>query len=200
MVLVMQIIRIIWANLTHAQYVVIRYNQSLFSPVSRGKMRGKLLIAFLCIDLSAAFTPYRGLFGRLKLKLKSAEPDDDSDSISSFIIRKNTEADLDAGEQDALSDPKEAEGQSRVFDRLVDYPCTFQIKVIGLRQGQFTTDMVDIISRVTSKPSEEIKFSIRKSSAEKYISVSIDAPVASADMLYECYEALEKDPRVKFKF
>ena len=60
--------------------------------------------------------------------------------------------------------------------------------------------MVDCVSSVTGVPSADIKSSVRITNSKKYISVTIQAPVKNADMLYEVYEVLSKDPRVKFKF
>jgi hypothetical protein len=34
----------------------------------------------------------------------------------------------------------------------------------------------------------------------KWASVTVKAPVESSKMLYELYENIDKDPRVKFKF
>lgn len=113
----------------------------------------------------------------------------------------------------------EATGPQALRD-LVEYPCEFVIKVIGLRevqfevlmpcgtalltinplsQNEFARDMVAIISRVTGVEPSSIFFSTRPGSGNKYISVSIHAPVASADILYECYAELSRDPRVKYK-
>lgn len=93
---------------------------------------------------------------------------------------------------------KTGETESRVFERLVDYPCEFQLKVIGRKEGEFEADMIKIISQVTGVEAEVIKFTSRDT--PKYLSVSIQAPVANAEMLYECYDALGEDSRVKAAF
>jgi len=49
----------------------------------------------------------------------------------------------------------------RVFETHVNYPCDFQIKVIGKNEGQFAEDILDIVSRVTGAESEEIRYSFR---------------------------------------
>jgi putative lipoic acid-binding regulatory protein len=43
-------------------------------------------------------------------------------------------------------------------------------------------------------------YSSRDTSSGKYRSLTIHAPVKSADQLYEIYEKVDLDPRVKFKF
>ena len=136
--------------------------------------------------------------------------DGDSDSVSGFI-RANSSTAAEgtsvrtppaalAPASDPNVEPAASSAEGSVFDRMLDYPTTFQIKVIGLSQGHFASDMIDICSRVTGVPSEDIKFSLRDTKTKKYRSVTIDVPVESAAMLYACYEALSKDPRVKFKF
>jgi putative lipoic acid-binding regulatory protein len=97
-------------------------------------------------------------------------------------------------------DSSDEEQSTRVFEKLVDYPCNFQVKVIGLKQGHFTTDIIDIVARVCGVASDQIKFTLRPSRSEKYLSISVECPVQNADMLYEVYGELDKDPRVKFKF
>jgi|AntAceMinimDraft_1070359.scaffolds.fasta_scaffold185426_1 hypothetical protein len=123
----------------------------------------------------------------------STSSDGESD-VSGFIRRPFIRIDADAA---AGGEPKK---ETRVFEELVKYPCNFQIKVIGLKQGHFTSDMIDIVARVCAVASNQIPFTLRPSKANKYLSISIDCPVTSADMLYEVYGELEKDPRVKFKF
>lgn len=44
-----------------------------------------------------------------------------------------------------LGMPSRKEGQ-RVFEYLVNYPCEFEIKVIGLNQGNFADDIAATIS------------------------------------------------------
>lgn len=136
--------------------------------------------------------------------------DGDSNSISSFmrgvgnssnasdtsvtVAASLTDVSPDVSSKDVLN------ASGSVFDRMVSYPCKFQIKVIGLSQGHFASDMLDIVSRVTGVSSESIDFKLRDTKTGKYRSITIDVPVQNAAMLYECYEALSKDPRVKFKF
>ena len=84
-----------------------------------------------------------------------------------------------------------------MFEKLVDYPCEFTIKVIGFDDETFATDMCRYIAGVVNKPAESIAFSKNDSKQKTYTSVTIKAPVASADELYECYAVLRQDPRVK---
>ena len=86
---------------------------------------------------------------------------------------------------------------AKVFEKLVEYPCEFTIKVIGFDDDTFAADMCRYIAGVVDKPAESIAFSKNDSKQKTYTSVTIKAPVASADELYQCYAVLRQDPRVK---
>ena len=86
---------------------------------------------------------------------------------------------------------------AKVFEKLVDYPCEFTIKVIGFDDDTFSADMVRYIAGVVDKPADSIEFSKNDSKQKTYTSVTIKAPVASAEELYQCYAVLRQDPRVK---
>lgn len=86
---------------------------------------------------------------------------------------------------------------AKVFEKLVEYPADFLIKVIGIDDATFSSDMVNNIAGVVQKPAADIPFSINASKKKTYTSVSITAPVASAEELYQCYAVLRQDPRVK---
>lgn len=85
----------------------------------------------------------------------------------------------------------------KVFDALVEYPCSFDIKIIGRKDDTFVDDMVASIARVTKTPATELQHRTNPSSKGTFISVTISAPVDDAKMLYECYAVLRNDPRVR---
>lgn len=88
--------------------------------------------------------------------------------------------------------------QKRVFEALVEYPCEFTMKIVGLNEGAFAAEIVDIVAESCEVASADVKHSERRNG--KYISVTVKAPVQSAEMLYSLYESVDRDPRVKFKF
>ena len=89
--------------------------------------------------------------------------------------------------------------KSRVFEALVDYPCLFTLKIVGANDGSFVTDMLSIVATTC-----EVEFAVELEHTVKvngkWTSVTVKAPVKSATMLYELYENVDQDPRVKFKF
>jgi len=88
--------------------------------------------------------------------------------------------------------------KSRVFEALIDYPSVFKMKIIGKNESSFAKEMVEIVADSCSVASEEITYSERANG--KWLSVTVHAPVESAEMLYALYENVDRDPRVKFKF
>ena len=104
---------------------------------------------------------------------------------------------LDNSQDDPIARFERENDGAKVFEKLVEYPCEFTIKVIGFDDETFASDMRRYIAGVVDKPAESIAFSKNDSKQKTYTSVTIKAPVASADELYQCYAVLRQDPRVK---
>jgi putative lipoic acid-binding regulatory protein len=88
--------------------------------------------------------------------------------------------------------------KSRVFEALVDYPCDFTMKIVGMKEGSFVEEMVALVAEACETEPSNVPYSTR--AVGKWTSISVNAPVKSADMLYALYEKVDLDPRVKFKF
>lgn len=86
----------------------------------------------------------------------------------------------------------------RVFDELVDFPCVFTFKVIGMAQGDFMGDIVDSVALALETDKKYLKTTFRDRG--KYRSITLKAPVNTASQIYDVYAAIDRDPRVKFKF
>ena len=80
---------------------------------------------------------------------------------------------------------------------LIDFPCTFPIKVMGETHEQFSATMVTIIQTVVPTFTAEHVMT-RASSAGKYISLTCSVEVASQDQLDDIYRLLSAHPLVKF--
>lgn len=120
-----------------------------------------------------------------------------SSAVRMDIIERNaTSSEEQVTPEEQLS--AEQEQQLGVFERLVEYPCEFEMKVIGVRQGDFHLDMVEAVGRVTETSVDTIRYTTRDKG--KYRSVTIFAPVRDARQLLDCYAAFDRDPRVRFKF
>lgn len=88
--------------------------------------------------------------------------------------------------------------KSRVFEALIDYPSVFKIKIIGRNESSFASEMVQLVADSCQVDVEKVEFSERVNG--KWLSLTVHAPVESAEMVYSLYENVDKDPRVKFKF
>jgi len=72
------------------------------------------------------------------------------------------------------------------------------MKIIGDPSGDFASQIVQVVAQTCEVSFEAVSYSERKYG--KWISVTVEAPVINAEMLYRIYENVDKDPRVKFKF
>ncbi len=88
--------------------------------------------------------------------------------------------------------------KSRVFEALVDYPSVFTMKIVGANEGTFVPEMVALVADACETEVTNVKHTTKVMG--KWVSVTVKAPVQSAEMLYSLYEKVDLDPRVKFKF
>lgn len=125
-----------------------------------------------------------------------------SSSKSSFVGIGKPLNDVNNPEYDdqgyTLYANEETGEKQRVFEALIDYPCEFKLKIIGLNEGTFAQEMVQVVADCCEVECSNVKYTERKNG--KWTSVTVFAPVANAEMLYTLYENVDRDPRVKFKF
>mmetsp|Transcript_14511 Transcript_14511/g.31450 ORF Transcript_14511/g.31450 Transcript_14511/m.31450 type:complete len:287 (+) Transcript_14511:118-978(+) len=88
--------------------------------------------------------------------------------------------------------------KKRVFEALVEYPCRFTMKIVGANEGAFAAEMVQVVAESCKVDVKDVENSVKVNG--KWTSVTVKAPVKSAEMLYSLYENIDRDPRVKFKF
>lgn len=89
--------------------------------------------------------------------------------------------------------------KSRVFEALVEYPCEFTMKIVGANEGLFVEEILQVVAE-SCRVEDVGRIQHKTRTMGKWTSVTVYAPVQSAEMLYELYENVDKDPRVKFKF
>ena len=80
---------------------------------------------------------------------------------------------------------------------LIEFPCTFPIKVMGESQEDFATTMVAAIQLILPEFSAE-HMEMRASSGGKYISLTCRVYVMSQQQLDDVYRMLTAHPLVKF--
>ncbi|CAM9355521.1 unnamed protein product [Hapterophycus canaliculatus] len=119
-----------------------------------------------------------------------------SKTVGKMVLRPDWERE---GRVYGLRMPPERTAE-RAFEYLVDYPCEFEIKVIGINEGSFADDIAATVSAVCEVETSDVRYTVRDTTSGRYQSITVHAPVKNATMLYKCYELIDEDPRVKFKF
>lgn len=82
-------------------------------------------------------------------------------------------------------------------DTLIDFPCDFPIKIIGIVNEEFTSIIVGIIQKHLPK-FDAHKIEMKGSSGGKYISLTCTVHVVSKNQLDDLYRELSSHPMTKF--
>lgn len=67
-----------------------------------------------------------------------------------------------------------------------------------MAQGDFVNDIVDSVASALEMDRKFLKTSFRDRG--KYRSITVEAPVNTSAQIFDVYAAIDRDPRVKFKF
>merc|ERR1712087_465619 len=96
----------------------------------------------------------------------------------------------------AAQEPPNLDG-SGSFRSLVEYPCELSVKIIGVNEGAFVSDMRSLCAGITGQ--EEELVGVRWRDKGNFRSITLQLCFKDADMVYAVYAAIDQDPRVKFK-
>jgi len=81
-------------------------------------------------------------------------------------------------------------------DNLLQFPCEFPVKVMGLRHERFVHNILEVVQRyVPDFPPEQVE--MRPSSGGKYLSITCNIWAVSQDQVNLLYTALKAHPDVK---
>jgi putative lipoic acid-binding regulatory protein len=81
-------------------------------------------------------------------------------------------------------------------DSLIEYPCDFPIKIMGVMQDAFAQTMVDVVS--SHDPEFHAgKLEMRPSTKGNYLSLTVTVRATSREQLDNLYRALSSHPTVK---
>jgi putative lipoic acid-binding regulatory protein len=185
-------------------------------------------------------------------KLPSSQGDNNNANILTALIKKKREQaqqrqenrlsknDINNLQYDdkgyTLYSNEDTGEKTRVFDALVQYPCDFDIKIVGAKDGTFVMEMIQLVAasckccsfdaQVTHDsiflkchllfPFVSLMFCYNQNQFQgevtmddirwrervngKWTSITVTAPIKSSTMLYELYETIDRDSRVRFKF
>jgi len=80
---------------------------------------------------------------------------------------------------------------------LIEFPCDFEIKVMGEANKNFSSNIISIIKKYDSN-FDSSKIEMKGSSKGKYLSLTCNVHVTSQFQLDKIYNALSKNPMTKF--
>ena len=177
------------------------FDQSVAKLMAR---RNKKPLAATPSTIGGVPTAKASGFGKQPTKGKGDKPvrKTSLDGKKSFVQLGKPLNDVNNPEYDdqgyTLYADEETGEKRRVFEALVEYPCRFTMKIVGANEGAFAAEMVQVVAESCEVEVEDVENSVKVNG--KWTSVTVQAPVKSAEMLYSLYEAIDRDPRVKFKF
>ena len=87
-------------------------------------------------------------------------------------------------------------GQNKIKS-IIDFPCSFAIKVMGIANENFSNDIIKIIKKFDNN-FDASKIKMKGSSKGKYISLTCNVYVTSQKQLDKIYINLSKNPITKF--
>lgn len=96
-----------------------------------------------------------------------------------------------------LMDEYKKNGQN-IFENTIDFPCEFQFKIIGTNDITFLSDTLNTVAKSIGDSPNSIKHSTKITSGGKYLSITMSPMFISSKQIYDVYEEISKDSRVKF--
>jgi len=87
--------------------------------------------------------------------------------------------------------------ESTQHESLIDFPCEFPIKVMGLTEDSFSMEIIKTIQQHEPR-FDASKVEMRGSSAGKYTSLTCNCYVESQAQLDDIYRALTSHPLAKY--
>ena len=80
----------------------------------------------------------------------------------------------------------------------LEFPMRFTLKVIGLDENSFLNDVLKMCSSITKEDVGKIRHEVKNGKNGNYLSISVAPYFESGDDIYQLYELLHQDSRVKF--
>jgi len=78
----------------------------------------------------------------------------------------------------------------------IEFPCLYPIKIIGVAAEQFQEIVIEVVERHTGKITEEL-ITIRRSSQEQYLAVTVTIAATGKEQLEKIFEDLKRVEHVK---
>ena len=88
--------------------------------------------------------------------------------------------------------------KKKVFEDTITFPSTFVIKIVGTNDEKFVSDMLNVIQSNIGIQPNFLSHSLKETTGGKYISITIAPYFYNSNEIYNLYDAISKDERVKF--
>ena len=88
--------------------------------------------------------------------------------------------------------------KKKPLDELVEFPCDFTFKIIGMDSEDFVSKIITQITAHAGKPLNVVSSECKKSSNNKYTSLTLILNVKESQDIYDVYEACQTMPEIKF--
>lgn len=120
---------------------------------------------------------------------KNNEPIINMDSIQQLAKQKQLDKTLDDYQNNI---------KKKVFEDTITFPSTFVIKIVGINDSSFVSDILNIIQNNVGIQPKFLTHNLKETSGGKYISITISPYFYNSDEIYNLYTIISKDERVKF--
>jgi len=90
--------------------------------------------------------------------------------------------------------------ERRPIDELVEFPCIYAFKAVGVAEGDFVSSLLSRVGAVLGREVRPDETRVRESAQGRYQSVTLELFVTSGEQVYSIYEAMHADDRVRFLF
>ena len=80
----------------------------------------------------------------------------------------------------------------------LSFPVPFKIKIIGVNDGKFQSDVLELVGEVVGTTPSTINTESKMSGGNKFLSVTVTPTFSNADQILEVYKRLGELPSCKF--
>lgn len=91
-----------------------------------------------------------------------------------------------------------AKERSETAFATLQFPIPFKIKIIGVNDGKFQSDVLELVGEVVGATPSTINFESKLSGGDKFMSVTVTPTFINADQILEVYKRLGELPTCKF--
>lgn len=88
--------------------------------------------------------------------------------------------------------------KQRPIEELVEFPCTYTFKVVGEAQEGFVDSLLERVAEVLGSKIAPDQHAVRESENGRYQSVTMHVFVVSGKQVYEIYDVIKADKRVRY--